>query len=80
MPFHTPINDDRMPLLAEHARFRAAATIPKLGFSFEEKAGLEASYRIAYRIATEKKPHTIGGRLMNMNMVELLCDGVEQKK
>ena len=43
---------------------------------------MEASYRVAYRIAKEKKPHTIGEPLIKpcaMEMVELVC-GVEQKR
>ena len=66
---------DHKSLLAKRARFCAAGT----GFCSEDKAGLEASYRVAYRIAKEKKPHTIGKRLTKpcaLDMVELVC-GVE---
>ena len=76
------VHDDHKSLLAKRARFRAAGTLPILGFCSEDKAGLEASYRVAYRIAKEKKPHTIGERLIKpcaMDMVELVC-GVEQKR
>ena len=76
------VHDDHKSLLAKRARFRAAGTLPKLGFYSEDKAGLEASYRVAYRIAKEKKPHTIGEQLIKpcaMDMVELVC-GVEQKR
>ena len=69
-------------LLAKCARFRAAETLPKLGFCSENKAGLEASYSIAYRTAKEKKPHAIGERLIKpraMDKVKLVC-GVEQKR
>ena len=69
-------------MLAKRARFRTAGTLPKLGFCSADKAGLEASYRVAYRIAKEKKPHTIGERLIKpcaIEMVELVC-GVEQKR
>ena len=72
----THVHDDHTSLLAKRARFRAAGTLPKLGFCFADKAGLEASYRVAYRIAKEKKPHTIGERLIKpcaMEMVELVC-------
>ena len=44
------VHDDHKSLLAKRARFRAAGTLPKLGFCSEDKAGLEASYRVAYRI------------------------------
>ena len=76
------VHDHQESLLAKRARFRAAGTLPKLEFCSEDKAGLEASYRVAYRIAKEKKPHTIGERLIKpcaMDMVELVC-GVEQKR
>ena len=77
----THVHDDHKSLLAKRARFRATGTLPKLGFCSADKAGLEASYRVAYRIAKEK-PHTIGERLIKpcaMEMVELVC-GVEQKR
>ena len=76
------VHDDHKSLLAKRARLRAAGTLPKLGFCSEDKPGLEASYRVAYRITKEKKPHTIGERLIKpcaMDMVELVC-GVEQKR
>ena len=47
------VHDDHTSLLAKRAQFRAAGTLPKLGFCSEDKAGLEASYRFAYRIAKE---------------------------
>ena len=78
----THVHDDHKSLLAKRARFRAAETLPKLGFCSADKAGLEASYRVAYRIAKEKKPHRIGERLIKpctMEMIELVC-GVEQKR
>ena len=78
----THVHDDHKSLLAKRARFRAAGTLPKLGFCSADKAELEASYRVAYRIAKEKKPHTIGERLIKpcaMKMVELVC-GKEQKR
>ena len=73
------VHDHHKSLLAKRARFRAAETLPKLGFCFEDKVGLEA---VAYRIAKEKKPHEIGERLTKlcaMDMVELVC-GVEQNR
>ena len=69
-------------LLAKRVRFRAAGTLPKLGFCSKDKAQLEASYCVAYRIAKEKKPHTIGEQLIKLcaiDMVELV-GGVEQKR
>ena len=73
---------DHKSLLVKRARFRAVGTLPKLGFCSEDKAGLEASYRVVYKIAKEKKPHKIGERLIKpcaMDMVELVC-GEEQKR
>ena len=78
----THVHDDRKSLQAKRSRFCAAGTLPKLGFCSENKAGLKASYRVAYIIAKEKKPHTIGKRLIKpcaMNMVELVY-GVEQSR
>ena len=77
----THVHDDNS-FLAKCARFRAAGTLPKLGFCSEDKTGLEASYRVACRIAKEKKPHTIGERLIKpyaLDIVELFC-GVKQKE
>ena len=77
----TLVHDDHKSLLAKRARFRAAGTLPTLEFCSADKAGLEASYRVAYRIAKEK-PHTIGERLIKqcaIKMVEPVC-GVEQKR
>ena len=73
---------DHKSLLVKRSRFRAAGTLSKLRFCSEDKAGLEASYRVAYGIAKEKKPHTIDERLIKpcaMDMVKLVC-GVKQKR
>ena len=78
----THVHDNHKSLLAKRTRFPAAGTLPKLGFCSADKAGLEASYCVAYRIAKEKKPLMIGERpitLCTMEMVELVC-GVEQKR
>ena len=76
------VHDDHKSLLVKRTRFRAAGTLPKLRFCFADKAGLKALYDVARRITKEKKPHTIGERLIKpcaLEMVELVC-GVQQKK
>ncbi|XP_042208670.1 protein ZBED8-like [Homarus americanus] len=67
---------------AKKARFEKAGTLPKLGFAPTQKPCLEASYKVAYRIAKQKKPHTIEETLAKpcaLEMVELVC-GLEQRK
>ena len=44
----------------KRARFLTSGTLPKLGFSLSQKFALEASFKVAYLIAKNKKPHTIG--------------------
>lgn len=64
------------------ARFEKGGTLPKLGFIKTQKPCLEASYKVAYRIAKEKKPHTIGETLVKpcaLEMTELVC-GIEHRK
>jgi len=78
----THVHDDHESLPAKCAGFRAAGTLPRLGFCPGNKSGSEASYRVAYRVTKEKKPHAIGERLIKpcaMDMVELVCR-VEQKR
>jgi hypothetical protein len=67
---------------AKKVQFEKAGTLPKLGFAISRKPLLEASYRVAYRIAKQRKPHTIGdtlGKPCSLEMVELIC-GLEQRK
>ena len=45
---------DHMSLLDKRARFRAAGTLPILGFVSEDKLALKVFYRIAWSIAKEK--------------------------
>jgi len=64
------------------ARFEKGGTLPKFGFIKTQKPCLEASYKVASRIAKEKKPHTIGETLVKpcaLEMTELVC-GTEHRK
>jgi len=64
------------------ARFEKGGTLPKFGFIKTHKPCLEASYKVAYRIAKEKKPHTIGETLVKpcaLEMTELFF-GTEHRK
>ena len=74
----TQVQDDhiRTSSLAKRTRFRAAGTLPSLGFVSEDKLALEASYRVAWRIVNKRKYHTIGERLIRScatYIVELIC-------
>ena len=67
---------------AKKARFEKTGTLPKLGFARTQKRCLEASFKVAYCIAKQKKPRTIGETLIKpcaLEMVELVC-GLEQKR
>ena len=67
---------------SKKARFEKSGTLPKFGFIKTQKPCLEASYKVAYRIAKEKKAHTIGETFIKpcaLEMTELVC-GTEQRK
>lgn len=67
----------------KRARFLAAGTLPKLGFSSSQKPALEASFKVAYLIAKNKKPHTIGETLVKpcaLEMVKLMCGHQQMKQ
>jgi len=49
-----------MSLQTNCAAFRAVGTLPISGFVSEDMLGLEASCRLAFGIANEKKPHATG--------------------
>jgi len=49
-----------MFLQANCLQLRAVGSMPVSGFVSEDVLGLEKSYRVAFAIAKEKKPHTIG--------------------
>ena len=55
-------NIDTLP--AKRVRYDQKGTLPRLGFSPEEKPALQCSYEVAYQIAKCKKPHTINEELI----------------
>ncbi|KAJ8728586.1 hypothetical protein PYW07_006282 [Mythimna separata] len=70
------ISDSFDELCAKKARFEKAGTLPKVGFTPTQKPCLEASYKVAYRIAQQKKPHSIAETLVKpcaLDIVELVC-------
>ena len=76
------MHDDHRYLLAKCTRFHAAGTLQSLGLVSKYKSALEASYRVAWRIAEDKK-HTIGERFIKpcaMDMVEFVYRKEQKKK
>ena len=76
------LSDSIDELRTKKARFEKAGTLPKLGFITTQKPFVEASYKVAYRIAKQKKPHTIGETLIKpcvLEMVEIVCGTKERK-
>jgi hypothetical protein len=74
--------DSLESLKQKKARFHSSGTLPKLGFGSTQKPLLEASYEVAYLIAKNKKPHTIGENLIKtcaLQMVEVVL-GKQQRK
>ena len=67
---------------SKKVRFEKSGTLPKFGFIKTQKPCLEASHKVAYRIAKEKKPHTIGETMVKpcaLEMTELVC-GIKHRK
>jgi hypothetical protein len=74
--------DSLESLKQRKARFHSSGTLPKLGFGSTQKPLLEASYKVAYLIAKNKKPYTIGENLIKpcaLQMVEVVL-GKQQRK
>ena len=68
---------------SKKARFKKVGTLPKFGFIKTQKPCLKASYKVAYRIAKEKKAHTIGETLEQpcaLEMIDLDCGREQGKK
>lgn len=77
------VSDSIEDFRTKRARFEKAGTLPKLGFTPTQKPCLEASYKVAYRIAQQKKPHTIAETLVKpcaLDIVEIVCGKDEKKK
>ena len=73
--------DDLGTFQAKRARFTASGTLPKLGYVPLRKPAIEASYRVAQRIAKLRKAHTIAEDLVKpcaLEMAEIMC-GTEVK-
>jgi hypothetical protein len=69
-------------LKQKKARFHSSGTLPKSGSGSTQKPLLEASYKVAYLITKNKKPHTIGENLIKPcapKMVEIVL-GKQQRK
>ena len=59
----------------KRARFDSRATLPVLGFVPIDKPIITASYEVAYLIAKQGKPHSIGEKLLKpavMKMANIL--------
>jgi hypothetical protein len=67
--------DSLESLKQKKARFHSSGTLSKLGFGYTQKPLLEASYKVAYIIAKNKKPLTIDENLIKpcaLQMVEVV--------
>ena len=77
------ISDSRDTFLQKKARFEVSGTLDKYVFIPIEKPLLVASYKIAYRIAKEKKPHSIAEtltKLCALEMTEIVCGSDQRRK
>ena len=77
------IFDSRVTFLQKKARFEVSGTLDRYGFIPIEKPLLVASYKIAYRIAKEKKPYIIAETLIKpcaLEMTEIVCVSDQRRK
>ena len=77
------VSESRNAFLQKKARFERGGTLDKHGFIPTGKPLLEASYKIAYQIAKNKKPHTIAKTLIKpcaLEMTEIVCGSEQRKK
>ena len=62
---------DSESLKIKRVRFDSSGTFPKMGFVPADKPLLLASYKVAYEIAKNKKPHTIAENLIKPCALEM---------
>ena len=67
-------------LLVKHARFRATTTLSKLRSCFKDKAGLKASYRVAYGNAKENQIRLVNDLSNRVLWIWLTCVWRKQKR
>ena len=76
-------NENIDTLSAKRVRYDQEGTLPRFGFSPEEKPALQCSYEVAYQIAKCKKLHTIAEELIKpcaTKMVEIMIGPGAKKK
>ena len=64
--------NDLPSMKAKRARFDVKGTLPKLGFAHVDKPLLFASFKVAYEVAKNKKPHTIAETLIKPCALEMV--------
>ena len=77
------ISDSRDTFLQKKGRCEVSGTLVRYGFIPTEKPLLVASYKIAYRIAKEKKLHSIAETLIKpcaLEMTEIVCGSNLRRK
>ena len=76
------ISEGRDTFLQKKVRFEVSGTLGKYGFIPSEKPLLVASYKTAYRIAKEKKPHSIAETLIKpcaLEMTEIVVAQIREE-
>ena len=74
---------DAETLKTKQARYKKSGTLPKMGFTSVEKPHLLTSYKVAYRIAKEMKPHALAEEVVKPYVIDMadiiLGDGAARK-
>ena len=74
---------DAETLKTKRAPYEKSGTLLKMGFTSVEKPHLLASYKVAYRIAKEMKPHTFAKEVVKPCVIDMadiiLGDGAARK-